>query len=322
MSNALTVAGQANSGMNLVSYTEEQFGILKNSVTKNFTDIEFATAIAMSKRKNLDLLTGQMFAIKRKSWNKELEKWEETITFQTSIDGYRIIADRTGLYEGQTMPEWCGEDGIWRDVWTAKVPPVAARVGVLRRGFKEPVYAIALFSEYVQIKDEYNTSGEKTGKKSPTKFWKEKPASMLLKCAESLALRKAFTENLQGLYTNEEMEQADNSKPLNAESEIIGEGKLTEALPPDNLPKDNPYKINLGGSQPAKPTKKKEDWKQVLYKWLCTLPDQSKVSTVISEFCNIADLYRQDYRTLNAIMMKLSATFDVFAPSLEFDGEV
>ena len=132
----------------------------------------------------MDALNRQIYAIKRGG----------KMTIQTSIDGYRLIAERSNRYEGQTPVMWCGADAVWVEVWLSNQPPAAAKVGVYRRGFREAVYAVAKWSEYNQ------QSGG---------MWQKMGALMLSKCAEALALRKAFPQELSGIYTSDEMQQAD-----------------------------------------------------------------------------------------------------------------
>jgi hypothetical protein len=59
---------------------------------------------------------------------------------------------------------------------------------------------VALYREYVQT--DWNGN--------PTRMWKNMGANQIAKCAEALALRKAFPHDLAGVYTAEEMAQADN----------------------------------------------------------------------------------------------------------------
>jgi hypothetical protein len=113
---------------------------------------------------------------------------------QTSIDGFRIIAQRSGQYAGQTAPYWCGDDGVWKDVWLSSTPPTAAKIGVYRTNFAEATWAIARWESYAVMNNP---------------IWKKMPDVMLAKCAESLALRKAFPNDLSGIYTDEEMSQVD-----------------------------------------------------------------------------------------------------------------
>lgn len=195
MSNATAIVAEPVRAIAAAAdFTREQLDVLKASVAKDLTDAEFAHFAEVCRRSRLDPFRKQIYAMKRNT------KQGPVVSHQTGIDGFRVIAQRSGEYEGQLGPLWCGKDGSWRDVWLSSDPPVAARVGVLRRGFREPLWATARYEAYVQT--EYSGG--------PNSMWRKMPDNQLAKCAEALALRKAFPEDLSGLYTVEEMGQADN----------------------------------------------------------------------------------------------------------------
>jgi hypothetical protein len=131
------------------------------------------------------------------------------MSIQTSIDGYRLLAQRSGEYAGQDGPYWYNQHTKeWTDVWIEDFPPAAAKVGVMRKGFNQPIYAVARFESYA-VRD-YNQQTHKYDGELKN-LWAKMPELMISKVAESLALRRAFPAELSGIYTDAEMEQADTS---------------------------------------------------------------------------------------------------------------
>lgn len=198
--------------------TPAQLDLIKRTIAKGCSDDELQLFIYRCNHLGLDPMARQIYAIKTK----------DDLIMQISIQGLRIIAERTGKYKGQTSPMWCGKEGTWRDVWTEDQKPIAARVGVYREDFKEPIFGVAYMSEF---------------SKSASRTWSSLPLHMLAKCAEAIALQKAFPSETTGLYTPEQIETPEaemvknNVSPLVTYSitSIIPEKLLPEVLRKKNL---------------------------------------------------------------------------------------
>ena len=179
-------------------WNDKQLSALRQLGVSDAGNGDLAVFFHQAQRTGLDPFARQIYMVGR--WSREGTKY----AIQTGIDGFRLIGRRAADAHRETLEvsdtEWCGPDGRWVDVWLASEPPAAARVAIIRNGGRFP--AVALFSEYAQTKKDGGL----------TQMWETKPALMLAKCAEALAWRKAFPQDLSGLYTTDEMGQADNQR--------------------------------------------------------------------------------------------------------------
>lgn len=189
MTTELTVQ---NGAVPAVSWTNDQVDLIKRTIAVGATHDELQLFLYQAKRTGLDPLSRQIHFVKRKDKG----------TIQTAIDGYRLIADRTGKYAGND--DYRFDEGVSQyehmaadrgNPWTA-----TATVYKMVDGVRTPFTATAAWNEYFP--------GEAQGF-----MWKKMPYLMIGKCAEALALRKAFPAELSGVYTNEEMMQADAETP-------------------------------------------------------------------------------------------------------------
>jgi phage recombination protein Bet len=177
-------------------YTREQLDLIKATMAPETSDLEFQLFMEVARSQGLSPLQRQIHAVMR--WDARARKSKMVI--QTGIDGYRLIAARTGTHLGTTDatfgPLTPGGAPSWAQVTVRK----------LVHGHIAEYPATAFWEEYVQL----------TKDGHPNSMWSSRPKGQLSKCAEALALRKAFPAELSGVYTDTEMEQADNLTPVPA----------------------------------------------------------------------------------------------------------
>ncbi len=168
-------------------FTPEQVEIILNSCLSGASLIEAAPLLELANARDLNPLTKQVHFVKRWDSEKNAMVWAA----QVGIDGFRTIAERTGLYDGQDEPEF---------IYDAKGKLACCKVKVYRKDWSRPAVGVAHFSEFAQFKKD----------KTLTRMWAEKPHVMLAKCAEAMAFRRGFPDDTSGLYAPEEMPEIDH----------------------------------------------------------------------------------------------------------------
>jgi phage recombination protein Bet len=166
---------------NLALWTPEQTQLISTTIAPGCSPDELKLFAYACQRTGLDPFSRQIYAIKRGG----------KMTISSGIDGLRSIAERTGQLDGSSS-YWCGEDGVWVDVWLSSKPPAAAKTIIHRKGCAHPFSATARFADF--------NAGQG--------LWSKMPSVMIAKCSEAQALRRAFPADLSGVYSTDEMDQA------------------------------------------------------------------------------------------------------------------
>ena len=190
----------------VLDFNPTQLDILRQTIAAETSDLEFQLFVEVAKRLGLDPFMRQIHAVMRNQ--RDGDRWVKRMTIQTGIDGYRLLASRTRELAGIDDAEFGPEDGEGHPSW--------ARVTVWRfmHGQRIPFTATARWREYVQV----GRDGQPTG------MWAKMPYNQLSKCAEALALRRGFPAELSGIYTADEMMQADNPLP----TPVVAHARITE----------------------------------------------------------------------------------------------
>jgi phage recombination protein Bet len=165
----------------LALWTPEQTQLISTTIAPGCSNDELRLFAYACQRTGLDPFSRQIYAIKRGG----------KLTIQVSIDGLRSIAERTGQLDG-SMSYWCGDDGVWTDVWLSSKPPAAAKTVIHRKNCAHSFSATARFADF--------NAGQG--------LWSKMPSVMIAKCSEAQALRRAFPADLSGVYSTDEMDQA------------------------------------------------------------------------------------------------------------------
>lgn len=191
------------------AFSDAQLRLIRQTVAADTNPAEFDLFIAAAQHAGLDPFRKQISAIVFSKNNAAKRK----MSIITTIDGFRVIAERTRRYRPDDMPPAFVMDEALRGPENP-AGIVSVSVKVYKRdddGHWFPCIGEAYWSEFAPIEDEWvDAEGgrRRSGKKSVSGNWARMPRVMLAKCAEAQALRRAFPDAFSGLYAEDEMERA------------------------------------------------------------------------------------------------------------------
>lgn len=186
-------------GTDLTEYkwSSEQVDLIKRTVGKgqDLSNDELLLFGYVCSQAGLDPFLKQVFPVKF----KDKKTGEKTLNFITGINGYRTIAERTGVYAGRD--DILYDEGLTqiKMLETKRIIPRTATCTVWKilGGVRNPTTATVRWIEYFPA----NVSKQM--------FWNTMPFNQLGKVSEAQALRIAFPQNYKGVYLDAEFDQSE-----------------------------------------------------------------------------------------------------------------
>lgn len=180
---------QQLSAMPAIRFSATDIDTIKKSLCpKDITDSELKVFLHACMQTGLSPLLGQIYPLKTRGGIKPY----------VGVDGYRALAEKTGLFGGVVGPLWCGSEKPpqWTDAWLEDEPPVACKVGIIRKDWEQVTWGFAKLSSCIVDSNEN---------------YRKRPEHMIAVRAECQAFRKAFPQiyNILGKYDPEQ----DSVKP-------------------------------------------------------------------------------------------------------------
>lgn len=171
---------------------QDDLDLLKDTLTQDLTPSEFLLFVRTCQHTGLDPFQHQIYAFMRKYKDKN-GKWQQKLSIQTGIDGFRLIADRTRCYApGRETTYTYDEKG--------NVESATAYIKKFVGSVWHEVAETAFMEEYKPAHGQDH-------------MWRKMPRVMLAKVAEARSLRRAFPAEMYGLYTRDEMAQSEEPEP-------------------------------------------------------------------------------------------------------------
>lgn len=198
--------------------SSQQITLIRRTIANDCNDAEFDLFMAAARSAGLDPFRKQISPL---VFNKNKPD-KRRMSIITTIDGLRVIAARSGRYRPDE-----NEPGLTYDpAEKSHTNPLGLIKAVVKVYIDDkPVTGVAYWDEFAPISDEWGEDPA-TGRRKPTGKktldtggnWGRMPRVMLAKCAEAQALRKAFPEDMSGLYEGAELDQARASDVLPSEA--------------------------------------------------------------------------------------------------------
>lgn len=218
MKNEKSLVRSAKEQDNIMVVTKaEQIELLKQTYAKGASDIEFKMLFAVAQRVGADPFRKEIYLIP--FWDTEARRMGRTPV--VGIDWYRKQAGKSQNYAGQGETEF-GPDANTNGC----VHPEWAITPIFNHKFSQPIRVKCFWTEVAKISKEG----------SAVSNWKSMPHTMLAKCSEAQGIRKAFPEEVGGVYIEEEI--------IPAQSYIEAEPVKTNIQAVEALPEVDTLKID------------------------------------------------------------------------------